>query len=274
MADLIRQGAELIREIGAAKPSEGSIDFWWLGQNGIVAAGGGARIFIDLYLKEDPRRATPRPFAPEEVTVADLVLGTHDHGDHVDRTALPGVLTASHRSQLVVSKVTSARLQSEGYAARRMVGLDDGETVEIQGVRITAIKASHEFFDQDPLLGYPHLGFGIEMNGVRFFHAGDGIPWEGLCARLIDFRPDIIFIPINGRDGPRYRRNILGNFTFQEAVDLVGTVQPHLAVPMHYDMFPGNQARVEDFTEYLAAKYPRIAYWVGPAGLKVTAGPW
>ena len=79
------------------------------------------------------------------------------------------------------------------------------------------------------------------------------MPWEGLISTVAGHRPDGVFIPINGRDGERYRRNCIGNFTFQEAVDLVGAVRPRLAVPMHYDMFAGYQEGVERLVVYLDA---------------------
>jgi len=274
MPELDMRGKALVDDVSAADPPHGALAFWWLGQNGFAFAGGGLRIYIDLYLKDDPRRATPVPFAPDELTNADLVLGTHDHGDHVDRTALPGILAASPTARLVVSKVTADRLTQEGYPEARIVGLDDGETFEHGGLSVTAIRAAHEFFDRHPTLGYPHLGFVVRMNGVTLFHAGDGVPWEGLISRVASFQPDLVFVPINGRDAERYRRNCIGNFTFQEAVDLCGAIRPRLAVPMHYDMFPGNQERVERFTEYLDAKYPGTPWWVGSPGKRVVAGPW
>lgn len=274
MAELRLRGKELLDEIALTEPSRGSLAFWWLGQNGFAFAGDGARVYVDLYLKDDPRRATPVPFRPDELTNADLVLCTHDHSDHVDRTALPGILAASPRAKIVVSKVVQKRLVGEGYPAERVVGLDDGEEASFGSVSVAAIRSAHEFFDRDPELGYPHLGFVVRMNGVTLYHAGDGIPWEGLVSAVSAHRPDIVFVPINGRDGERYRRGILGNFTFQEAVDFCGAVRPRLAVPMHYDMFPGNQERVDRFTDYLAAKYPDIPAWVSLVGEKVTAGPW
>jgi len=274
MAEIALTGEALLRDIAQTEPPAGSLAFWWLGQNGFAFAGGGARVFIDLYLKVDPRRGTPVPFQPDQLTGADVILGTHDHSDHVDRTSLPAILEASPSARLVVSRVVAHRLAAEGYPAERLVGLDDGESAEIGPIKVTAVRASHEFFDRDPDLGYPHLGFVVRMNGVTWFHAGDGVPWEGLVSAVGAHRPDIVFVPINGRDGERYRRNIIGNFTFQEAVDFCGAVRPRLSVPMHYDMFPGNQECPDRFTDYLTAKYPGMAYWVGRAGERVVAGPW
>lgn len=265
------QGAALLADIQAAEPPAGTLAFWWLGQNGFIFKGAGRVLYLDPYLYVPPggRRQTPAPLRPEEVTNAHLILGTHDHSDHIDRRSLPAMLAASPGAKLVVSRVVARRLATDGFAEERLVGIDDGQTIEEAGVQVTGVRAAHEFFDRDPEWGYPHLGFVVRLNGVTFFHAGDGIPWEGLRSTLARYAPDAVFVPINGRDGERYRRHCIGNFTFQEAVDLVGALQPRLAVPMHYDMFRGNQERVERFVEYLTAKYPEIPYWVGPAGERV-----
>lgn len=266
MVEVAKKGSALIADVNSAAPPAGSIAFWWMGQESFIFKGAGKVVYIDPYLDPSPARQTPPALRPDEVTNADLILCTHDHGDHVDRSALPGILRASPRAILMVSRVVAHRLIGEGYPADRVVGIDDGETREIAGVTVSAIRAAHEFFDRDEKLGYPHLGYVVRLNGASLFHAGDGVPWEGLVAALRARRPDAIFVPINGRDAERYRRHCIGNFTFQEAVDLVGALHPALAVPMHYDMFIGNQERVDRFVDYLDAKYPGIPHWVGSAG--------
>ncbi len=51
--------------------------------------------------------------------------------------------------------------------------------------------------------------------------------------------------------------------TAQEAVDLVGTFRPRLAVPGHYEMFTANPGDPQLFADYLDAKYPGIPWWYG-----------
>ena len=78
-----------------------------------------------------------------------------------------------------------------------------------------------------------------------------------------------MFVPINGRDGVRYRNNLIGNMTAQEAVDLVGTIKPALAVPGHYEMLTANPGDPYLFSDYLDAKYPGIPVWIGEHGTAV-----
>lgn len=271
MAELALKGEGLVREIREADPPVGSLDFWWLGQHGFALAAAGAVVLIDAYLHEPPngRRATPAPLKATEATGVSYFLGTHDHSDHVDRESLPAMLAASPAAKLVVSRVVKQALVGDGYPEGRLIGLDHGQTHDDGVVAITAVKAAHEFLDEDPVLGFPHLGFAVTINGATVYHTGDCVPWEGLHSAVRSLKPDALFVPINGRDAERYLRNCIGNFTFQEAVDLVGFVRPGLAVPTHYDMFPGNQERVERFTDYLEAKYPGIPWWVGKVGERV-----
>ena len=152
----------------------------------------------------------------------------------------------------------------------RLNPVNAGETVEFPGVRITAIKSKHESFDEDPTLGFPFLGYVVEAGGITFYHAGDTIMYDGLLATLRQWTHfDALFLPINGRDAERFQTGCLGNFTFQEAVELAGDLRPSLAVPAHYDMFIGNQEDPQKFVRFLEAKFPGIPSWVGPAGSRV-----
>ena len=67
---------------------------------------------------------------------------------------------------------------------------------------------------------------------------------------------DVALLPINGRDGERYRRNCIGNMTYQEAADLTGELQPRTVIPGHWDMFRDNPGDPCAFADYLDAKYP------------------
>ena len=90
MPEVVKSGAELIGEIDAADPAPGTGCFWWLGQNGFVYKGGGATVYVDPFLADHPRRATPAPVRASDISNADVIACSHDHTDHVDRASLPG----------------------------------------------------------------------------------------------------------------------------------------------------------------------------------------
>jgi L-ascorbate metabolism protein UlaG (beta-lactamase superfamily) len=271
MADVVASGQALLKDIAAeCPPGQGA--FWWLGQHSFIVKVGQTVIYIDPYLAPSPTRQTPPPLKPEEVTNADLVLCTHDHGDHIDPDALPGIAAASPQALFVSPATTRERMLSLGIPENRHIPVSDGSSFPLpdSGV-LWAIKAKHEFFDKGPL-GFPYLGYVIQANGVAVYHAGDTVVYDGLLTTLRDWELDVAFLPINGRDAERYRRNVIGNMTFQEAVDLAGELNVGLAVPAHYDMFAGNMEDPRKFADYLDAKFPNVPCWIGPAGRRVPFG--
>jgi L-ascorbate metabolism protein UlaG (beta-lactamase superfamily) len=269
MAAIKLSGGRLIDEVDETRPEAGVLAFWWLGQNGFIYKGGNTVLYVDVYLSPNARRRTLPPLKPAEITNATAVLCSHDHSDHLDPGAIPGMAAASPNALFVMPRAATQRMRSLGVPGDRLRPLNDGESVEIAGARVLAVKSKHEFFHEHPQLGFPYLGFVVDLNGVRFYHAGDTITYDGLLTRLQELKPHVVFLPINGRDAVRYRTNCIGNMTFQEAVDLAGEAGARLAVPMHYDMFATNSEDPQKFVSYLNAKFPGVNTWVGPIGEKV-----
>jgi L-ascorbate 6-phosphate lactonase len=250
------------------------VAFWWLGQLGYALKFGETVVYIDAYLAAEAARLVPPLLAAGEVVNADLVFGTHDHGDHIDRHAWPVIATSSPRARFVAPGLLVDRLSRELRMPRsRFLEADDGRAIEGDGLKITGIAAAHEFLDRDGVTGrYPCLGYVIEANGVTVYHAGDSCIYDGLLGKLSAFGGiDVAFLPINGRDGRRYRAGCIGNMTFQEAVDLAGGLAVGVAVPAHYDMFSDNGEDPARFVDYLSAKYPSVRWWTGEHGVAVLA---
>jgi L-ascorbate metabolism protein UlaG (beta-lactamase superfamily) len=271
MAEIALSGQELIADIDAAETPPGRAAFWWLGQHSFVVKAGGIVIYLDPYLQPAEIRQTPPPLRPEQITHADLVTGSHDHEDHIEPFAIAGIAQASPQCQFVVPSPHGEKVIALGPAPERVHGLRPGESVELSGCRITAVKAKHEFFDEGPR-GFPYLSFVYEVNGICFYHSGDTLLYEGLLTTLQQWQLDAVFLPINGRDAERYLRGCLGNMTYQEAVDLAGELAPGLAVPAHWDMFANNSEDPANFVAYLEAKFPDQRYWVGEVGERVEFG--
>jgi L-ascorbate 6-phosphate lactonase len=274
MAEVALSHGALIDDINATELVHGKAAFWWLGQLSFVVKTGSTVIYLDPYLAESPARQTPPLLRPDEVTNASICTGSHDHGDHIDPAAIPGIAAASPDCKFVVPSPHVERVVELGCPRESVVGMRPDETAVVGGAKITAVKAKHEFFDESDQ-GFPHLGYVVEANGVCFYHAGDTLVYEGLLPTLAQYPLDAAFVPINGRDATRYRSGCIGNMTYQEAVDLAGDLGPRLVVPAHYDMFASNSADPDEFADYLNAKFPNLPCWIGPAGEKVIfGGPW
>jgi L-ascorbate 6-phosphate lactonase len=274
----MKTGATLIREIDATEVAPGGLAFWWLGQMGYVAKVNTGRaqkvLYLDPYLAPRATRQVPPLLDPGLIAHADYVLGSHDHGDHIDPLAIRGVMEASPQARVVTSRVARRHVLDLGAPAERAIGLDEGLCYEdADGLRISAIAAQHESFDRDATLGFPYLSFIVEAGGLTLFHAGDTLGYDGQVVALARWRFDVAFLPINGRDAERLARNCIGNMTYQEAVDLAGTLAPGLVVPGHYDMFADNPGDPQAFVAYLGVKYPALRAWVGAHGERVVLNP-
>ena len=258
----------LIRDIDRCQVKRGHLAFWWLGQHSFVVKTSEAVLYLDPFLSPHPKRRIPPLLKPDEVTNADFIFGSHDHGDHIDRQVWPAMATASPKARFVVPEILRKKLIRElGISNGRFLGVDDGKSVKTPGVKITGIAAAHELLEPDPRTGqFAFLGFVIESGGCVIYHSGDCCIYEGLQTKLKHWKFDAAFLPINGRDAKRLASDCIGNMTYQEAADLAGAVTPRLSVPAHFDMFKGNLEDPKLFADYMRVKYPRLQVCVPEYG--------
>jgi L-ascorbate metabolism protein UlaG (beta-lactamase superfamily) len=265
----------LLAAMRSAAPAAGQAALWWLGQHSFVLRLGTATVYIDPYLTDNPRRRVRPLLAAAAVTNADLIIGTHDHSDHIDRPAWPILAQASPKAVFVVPELVRTQLIADlGLPAERVRGLDDGGMLELCGLRLHGLPAAHELLEPDPITGgFRFLGVVIEAEGCAIYHAGDSCIYEGMQARLRAFRLAAALLPINGRDAERLARNCIGNMTFQEAADLAGAIRPGLTVCAHFDMFMGNLEDPRKFADYMRVKYPDLAALIPEYGTRIDVPP-
>lgn len=256
--DSPRPGPALVAEITRHLVPPGAVGVWWLGQASLVLKAGGAIVYVDPYLADSPRRLVPPAFPPEAVTNADLVLLTHDHSDHIDPTTLPALAAASPAAPLVAPRPVAARVGELVGDPARVVPAVAGERLDVGPVAVVPIPAAHETLDEDPALGFPALGYVLEVDGVTLYLAGDTVPFEGLLEALAPFRIDLAFLPINGRDFFRTRRGTIGNMNEREAAELAAALDVDTVVPVHYGMFANNTVPPGTFVSHLAAAHPEV----------------
>ena len=271
---MIVSASELTQDIRDYSPETGRLAFWRLGQLGYIVKTKSVTLCFDPYLAPVEKRAVPPLLKPEDMTGMDFIFGSHDHSDHIDHYAWPGIAKASPGALFVApEKFVPGLSESLGIPMSRFIGLDDEKTYDdpSKNIHIRAIASAHEFLAPDPVTGlHDSLGYIVDADGLRIYHSGDTCKYEGLETRLIASRPiDLMFIPINGRDALRYSTGCIGNMSFAEAVDLAGMVAPGLVVPGHYEMFVSNSEDPNKFMDYLAVKYPGQKAWVGEHGVRV-----
>ncbi|MEM3004782.1 MAG: MBL fold metallo-hydrolase, partial [Candidatus Bathyarchaeia archaeon] len=108
----------------------------------------------------------------------------------------------------------------------RMISMGVGDTMDLGGVNVVMVKASHHQSK------YP-AGYIVTFEGKRIYHPGDTY-LDGI--RRYE-KIDIMFVPVGGN----YTMNV------DEAVEALKIVRPTLAIPMHYNTFPEIKADPEDF---------------------------
>ncbi len=250
----------LIDEVNHAQVPYGTCALWWLGQHSFIVKLGEAVIYIDPYLTPNDARNTPPFLKPEEVTNAAIIIGTHDHSDHIDRPIWPDLAKASPEAVFVMPmQVRDELARILGVPSNKAIGVDEEIVTTIADIKITAIPAAHELLVKDTVTGFHEcLGVIIEGNGFCLYHAGDTCIYEGIQDRLRKWKLDLALLPINGRDAARLRSGCIGNMTYQEAVDLAGAVKPGLTIPTHWDMFNGNTENPQLFLDYIQVKYPNL----------------
>jgi L-ascorbate 6-phosphate lactonase len=264
-------GRALVERISAQAIPPGAVGVWWLGQASLVLKVAGTTIYVDPYLQPGERRLVPPAFPPEAVDNADLVLLTHDHLDHIDPIAVPGIAAASPGARFVAPRPVAARVAALVGDEARVVAATAGEPLALLGrLEVVPVPAKHEEFDEDPALGYPYLGYILRVGGLTIYNAGDTIPYEGLVEALRPHAIDLAFLPINGRDFFRTRAGTIGNCDFREAAELALAAGIGTVVPVHYGMFAGNTVPPGHFISYLAERAPHIqAHLLGRYGLYI-----
>ena len=229
----------------------------WLGQMGFIIKSKTTTICIDYFATPMADRLVAPPIDAEKLTGIDAFLGTHDHLDHIDHDAWKVWAKVNPAARFLCPRAVKENVLADGVPEERLIGLNDGESVKIGDVTVTAIAAAHEFFDKDTASGlYPYLQYIVEADGVRIHHAGDTVRYEGMLGKVLSRGPvDVELLPINGRDSKRYKADCIGNMTYQEAADFAGEAGTRIVVPGHWDMFAMNSADPQEFAEYISVKY-------------------
>ena len=271
-------GNALWNQIIARQVPRGRAVSWFMGQHGFVIKTGSPDskiICIDVFFTRNPDRLVPPPLDPSDVVGADLIIGTHDHSDHIDHPSWPALTKASPAAPIVVPEILRERLAADmKLDLSRLVGIDDGRVLQFGPIELKGVVASHEFLDRDPVTGlHPWMGVIIRAGGVAIYHSGDTCLYEGIHERLrAAGKLDAMLIPINGRSAKQLKANIIGNMTYQEAADLAGTFKPGIVVPTHFDMFAANLGDPAAFEAYVNVKYPGQRVWVPVVGEGIEIG--
>lgn len=192
------------------------------------------------------------PVDPSEVTGLSTVMCTHGHTDHMDLGCIPDLQKKSS-PLFVVPRSETLKGVERGINPTRLLGLASGESfTTLHGVKIFGVPAAHEDITQDAYHQDLFMGYVVEIQGLRFYHSGDCTPYENQVDILKALKPDVAFLPVNGRDEYRAGNGVPGNFTFDEAVNLCRETGIKHLVCHHWGLFEFNTALKEDLEVAIA----------------------
>jgi L-ascorbate metabolism protein UlaG (beta-lactamase superfamily) len=97
------------------------------------------------------------------------------------------------------------------------IGVDDGSSIELSGIRFSGIASAHEALDTDKGGRAKYLGYVLQFGGWSIYHSGDTIRYARMAQKLREFKIDVALLRINGRFP---ERRIPGNLFGREAARL------------------------------------------------------
>jgi L-ascorbate metabolism protein UlaG (beta-lactamase superfamily) len=227
----------------------------WYGQAGFRIEGGDSRVLIDPFMSERDNRRYPPVAASADFADITLALCTHEHIDHMDMGFLPAFAAVNSDAKIVVPAPVTDLAVSGGLDRGRLIGAVPGEVFGDRDVTVHPLPALHGLGGDEPVsyefLDGRFLGYLLHIGGVRVFHAGDGLVYPELAPALRELAPDVLMLPINGRDHMREADGLVGNMNEAEAAWLCTQVGPRYVIPMHYEMFATNTGDVGKFASLM-----------------------
>jgi L-ascorbate 6-phosphate lactonase len=217
----------LARSIRETTVEAGHLAIFWLAQAGFVFKDhSGAIVYIDPYFSEVVervhgfKRMMSCPIRPEDV-VADLIVCTHEHLDHMDVDALPQI-AKNGRTHFAGPVECVKAFSSMGIPEHRCHLLEEGKEFKYGGISVRGVYADHGELAPDA------LDVVLDFAGIKAYHTGDTAYRPERFRPAIAMKPDVLIPRINGR---------YGNLTAEEAAELVASAKPDLAIASHFWMF-------------------------------------
>jgi len=216
----------------------------WHGHSNFQLASDGLNILIDPFFEGNPSCGCKLGQDCEGIEKPDVVLVTHDHGDHVGQAVEICKRTGAMLGGVVG---TAGKLQSQGIPADQImngIGFNIGGTLEIKGAAVTMTQAHHSS-ESGVCVGY----IITLADGFTFYHAGDTGIFSSMELYGQLHAIDLAALPIGGvfTMGPRQA---------SVACSLLGCER---VVPMHWGTFPVLEQQTDRFKRYLDQHAPETS---------------
>ncbi len=205
----------------------------WLGQSGYILKTATTTLVLDPYLSNSVgriagrERTRPIPIDPRTL-VADAVICTHTHLDHLD----PDTVSVMPKGTRFITTAEGCE-DLRAYGQKNAQILCIGESLTVGDITVTAVFAAHTVHA---------FGVVVRTEGKSLYFSGDTLFDERLLS-IAAYKPDVAFLCINGK---------LGNMRVDEAVTVAAHIDAPVNIPHHYDMFTSNAEDPHKFTDHVA----------------------
>jgi len=213
----------------------------WLGWSTVLVEIDGKRILTDPVWSErcspstlvGPKRFHAPPIALDALPHIDVVVISHDHYDHLDMPVVRAL--AAKGTRFAVPLGIGAHLERWGVPQAQIAELDWNESVEIDGLRITATPSRH-YSGRNPLHANETLWASWVVKGAqhRIFFSGDTGYFDGFKRIGQEHGPfDLTLLKIGAYDVTWADIHMSPEEAVQAHVDLRGRVM----IPVHWATF-------------------------------------
>lgn len=204
----------------------------WLGHSAFELFSHGVKILIDPFFTGNPLCGDTKDFVNP-----DLILVTHDHGDHLGDTV--SIMNNGKTKFLGIADLCHYIASLGGRADQILFGgsgMNIGGTVKFDDFSITMTQAFHS-------TGHGScVGFIIkDPGGFTVYHAGDTGLFGDMALLAERHAIDVALLPIGG------------HFTMDslDAAKACSYLEAKNVIPMHYKTFPVLCQDTGDFAKYL-----------------------
>ena len=174
------------------------------------------------------------PFKVVKKDEADIVLLSHEHFDHLSLDDLNKVCTA--QTTIVASPLCKEGLQKIKVKGKHFI--EPGMKQTVGQVEIEAVPAYNVNKFREPGKAFhpkdgKGVGFVLQMDRTRVYYAGD----TDFIPEMKSIKCDIALLPVSGTYV----------MTVEEAAKAAQTINPKIAVPMHYGAIVGSDDDAKKF---------------------------
>ncbi len=171
------------------------------------------------------------PYQISDGPKADLILISHEHFDHCSPEDVAKVQDSG--TVIVTEKDSAGKLTGDVRVAA------PGEILNVEDIKIRVVPAYNTDKDFHPKSNN-WLGFIVEIEGIKIYHAGDA----DFIPEMNDMEVDIALLPVSGT----YVMDA------EQAIQAALSINPKLAIPMHYGAIVGDEKDAMNFKQALEGK--------------------